>query len=176
MILPPLLTSAKLLGLCGFWPPRWLWPSQPRPAHGLLHPHSRRSFIRERAHRLRDGNWRAILTALGLLDAPTCQSGLLTPPAAKSFLAVAKQGRLTSAWRRLWSYGIAPPGPDTILKLQSKWHPPASHAVPSFSEKCLHIHGSLLGADASQQKYTRRCRPPNCHSGPVAQTNSQNLR
>ena len=39
-------------------------------------------------------------------------------------LRAAEQGGLTSAWRRLWSFGIATHGPSTTTNLPSKWHPP----------------------------------------------------
>ena len=38
----------------------------------------------------------------------------------------AQHGRLTSAWKQLFSFGIAPPTSDTREKLQVKWRPPSA--------------------------------------------------
>ena len=37
------------------------------------------------------------------------------------FLHAARNGCLTSAWKQLWSYGLAPASPETVRKIQAKW-------------------------------------------------------
>ena len=117
--------------------PRWLWPEPTRSPGTPLHPHARPRLIRERAQWLQDGNWNAILSALGPPDLPLSADSLPDEPArasvsppgtfttasARAFTHMARQGRLTSAWRRLWSFGLAPPSPSTLASLRAKWHP-----------------------------------------------------
>ena len=117
--------------------PRWLWPEPTRSPGTPLHPHARPRLIRERARWLQDGNWHAILAALGPPDLPLSAGsppdeparasvsppGTFTTATARAFTHMARQGRLTSAWRRLWSFGLAPASPATLASLRAKWHP-----------------------------------------------------
>ena len=118
--------------------PRWLWPEPARAPGTNLHPHARPRLVRERAQWLQEGNWHAILSALGPPDQPVSAAslpadslpgpapqppGTFTTTTARAFAHMARQGRLTSAWRRLWSYGLASPSTSTTAALQAKWHP-----------------------------------------------------
>ena len=50
--------------------------------------------------------------------------GLVTGPSAHKLMQAAKHGRLSSAWKQLFSYGLAPPTVETKATLESKWRPP----------------------------------------------------
>ena len=50
--------------------------------------------------------------------------GLVTGPSAHKLMQAAKHGRLSSAWKQLFSYGLAPPTVETRATLESKWRPP----------------------------------------------------
>eukprot|EP00971_Amphidinium_carterae_P077148 1524028-Amphidinium_carterae.3 len=55
----------------------------------------------------------------------------VTPAAAKRIANAAKEGKIGSAWKQLWSYGIATPDERTAEAVQRKWAPPAKYPLPS---------------------------------------------
>ena len=149
--------------------PRWLWPEPSRAPGTPLHPHARPRLIRERARWLQEGNWHAILSALGppeqLASAPSPAAesvhgpapsapGTFTTTTARAFTHMARQGRLTSAWRRLWSYGLAPPSASTTAALKAKWHPELERPVWAPPPACT-ATASALHTDARLKRSLR---------------------
>ena len=122
--------------------PRWLWPEPPRPNSDPLPPHTRPRLIQSRAELWADGHLHELLLlALGH-DAPLprpAASQAAAPPgtmerkAAERLLQAAKAGRHTLFWKHLYSFGLAPPGADTVDQLQRKWLPTrAAQACPTW--------------------------------------------
>ena len=76
-------------------------------------------------------NWQGLADLLSASDTsaaappdprPAQEPGLITSQSARR--QAAQQGRLTSAWKQLYSYGLAAPDPGTVRKVQDKWVPP----------------------------------------------------
>ena len=109
--------------------PRWLWSEPPKAVDTALPAHSRPRHIRERCQWVHDHRWQDILRAAEgppVRTVPTSgpaatTPGLLTTDSCKRLLSAAKAGRMTSAWKQLWSYGLAPACPATVEKIQAKW-------------------------------------------------------
>ena len=127
--------------------PRWLWP-EPAYTGSALHPHARPQLLKERAHLFLSNDWAALLTVLApdqdIVDEPAARPrapGVLTDQDHRRLLQAAKQGRLTSAWRQLYSHGVAASNADTQAKLERKWLP-----APNFPTERRGHHMSLSDA------------------------------
>ena len=116
--------------------PRWLWPTPRTPGHPLP-PHTRPRLIATRARQAMNGEWATLFESLrtpmatvGPLPAPK-PADLLTEQECHHILRAAQDGRLSTAWRRLRSYGLLTPGPSTTAAVASKWAVPATIALPA---------------------------------------------
>ena len=129
--------------------PRWLWPEpgrrdQPLPAN------ARPQLLKERSQAFLANDWTLLLHTLSNDTEPAEPSpsaprtpGLLTADDHARLLRAAKQGRLTVAWRQLYSYGVAAATEATQTLLQQKWLP-----APAFpTERRGHY---LTPADAHE--------------------------
>eukprot|EP00971_Amphidinium_carterae_P306803 6097283-Amphidinium_carterae.1 len=133
---PPLIRqwSFRILVLA----PRLLWPAPPKPAEGArLPPFARPHLIKHRLHLLHSGQWRTLLDTV--LEVPlwrpakdvAANPGTVTPAAAKRIAAAAKEGKIGTAWKQLWSYGVATPTAHTAEAVERKWAPQAEYPLPS---------------------------------------------
>ena len=124
--------------------PRWLWPEPHRNPGSQLHPHSRPRLLQERAQLLLQSDWDSLMASLqpdGLPpddppDVPPRQPGLLTDEDCKRLLRAGKQGRIATAWRQLFSFGLAPANDKTQKLIEDKWLP-----APLFPDQ---LRGTFL--------------------------------
>ena len=109
--------------------PRWLWPEPARVDGQPLAPNFCPHIIHERAQLWAKGNYSALLNlATHSAAAPprqhhhayALQPGELDPGSARRIMHAAQVGKLTAAWRHLFSFGFASPGPDTLRALRDK--------------------------------------------------------
>ena len=111
--------------------PRWLWPEPPKPPGSQLHPHSRPRLLQERAQLVLQSDWETLLVLLQPPDAPPANPpdtpprtpGLLTDADCKRLMRAGQQGRVATAWRQLFSFGLAPSNDRTQKLIQDKWTP-----------------------------------------------------
>ena len=129
--------------------PRWLWPEPHRNSGSQLHPHSRPRLLQERAQLLLQSEWDSLLASLqpdgsspeNPPAVPPRQPGLLTDKDCKRLLRAGRQGRVATAWRQLFSFGLAPANDTTQKLIESKWLP-----APLFPDQ---LRGTFLSpADA----------------------------
>ena len=93
--------------------PRLLWPMPPRQTGQRLAAHAKPRLVQKRLDMLSSGQWLPLvsLTLCDLEednaeeDKPPMPAGLLTRQNVKLVERATKQGRLSVAWRQLWSHG-----------------------------------------------------------------------
>ena len=127
--------------------PRWLWP-EPGKKGQHLPPNARPQLVKERAKAFLANDWALLIHEIShdttISDPPSSPSrapGVLTEADHGRLLHAARQGRLTTAWRQLYSYGVAAPTESTQRLLEQKWLP-----VPHFPAERRGHH--LTPADA----------------------------
>ena len=110
--------------------PRWLWPEPPKPQGTVLAPRSRPRLLQAQAQLFHDGDFSSLLTSLQPDSAepqqqhlPPRTPGHLTHADCQRLLQAGKQGRLTTAWKQLFSFGVAGCNSDTVQKIRDKWIP-----------------------------------------------------
>eukprot|EP00971_Amphidinium_carterae_P238737 4739245-Amphidinium_carterae.5 len=115
--------------------PRLLWPAPAKPAGGArLPPFARPHLIKHRLYLLHSGQWHSLLETV--LDVPlwrpakdvATNPGTVTPAAAKRIAAAAKEGKIGTAWKQLWSYGVATPNDHAAEAVEKKWAPPSAES------------------------------------------------
>ena len=131
--------------------PRWLWPEPPKPPGHVLPPQARPRFLQARALLFGDSDFDALLTTLMPEDESTAPPpspprvpGLLQHSDCRRLLQAGKQGRLTAAWKQLFSYGVAPADKDTAERLRAKWLP-----APLFPTELRGSYSTTATARAS---------------------------
>ena len=153
--------------------PRWLWPDPSRPQGGRLNSQARPRLIRERSALVITGDWEAlaalVLGGLAALvftsESPDCHAsapagshrpGLITAVTAGQIARAAEQGRLSAAWKRLCSYGIASPVAAICAK-KAKWLPPNSeYQLEGHYAQCT--EAAALTDQATLRSATRRLK------------------
>ena len=117
--------------------PRWLWPEPPKAPGTVLAPRSRPRLVQAQAQMFQDGDISGLLAALQPDDGPQPQQhtpartpGHLTHADCHRLLQAGKQGRLTTAWKQLFSYGVAGSNANTEQMLKDKWLPAPPFPVP----------------------------------------------
>ena len=140
--------------------PRWLWPEPDKPLSGRLPPHARPHLIRHRAELVLQNRWEELAgftfqcppePAAAESIATPQRPGLIAGASAHRLLLAAQHGRLTSAWKQLFSHGIAPPTADTEARLQVKWWlPNASFQLEGASGGCCHFRSYCHPSGQSQ--------------------------
>ena len=113
---------------------RRLWTQPPRQGNRLAQ-YARVNHIRERPQMFRQGHWEdlcQLLLAHPARPAKTLEStspGLPTPEQAGRVAQTVQQANLPSAWRQLWSHGVASPTQTTADVLLEQ---PLEKALLSF--------------------------------------------
>ena len=128
----PLLTPERRrvllsMGLCM---PCWLWPEPNKHGQRHLPPQSRPRLLQEQAQHFLRGDLAVLLAGMQAEASdtePACSPprvpGLLTPQDANRLLQAGRQGRLTTAWKQLFSYGVAAANATTERLFLQKWLP-----------------------------------------------------
>ena len=116
--------------------PRWLWPEPPKAPGTVLPPAVRPRLLQAQAQLFLDGDIAALITGLQAEEGPAPPQhlpprtpGQLTHADCHRLLQAGKQGRLTTAWKQLQSYGLAGSNPQTEQMIKDKWLP-----APMFPE------------------------------------------
>ena len=142
--------------------PRWLWPEPPRPEGTTLPAHSRPRLVQARAQLFRDGDLDALLAHLAPDEedcpeppAPPRTPGVLQQSDCHRLLQAGKQGRLTTAWKQLFSCGIAPANDATAALLRAKWLP-----APLFPEELRGRYSTpgVAKAHLTEEAIQQACR------------------
>ena len=131
-------TQRRTLVALSLTMPRWLWPEPPKAPGSHLHPHSRPRLLQERAQMALQSDWEGLLTHVqpdatppaNPADATPRTPGLLTDADCKRLMRAGRQGRVATAWRQLFSYGLALSNDRTQRLIESKWLP-----APLFPEQ-----------------------------------------
>ena len=108
---------------------RWLWP-EPGPRHQPLPANARPQLLKERSQAFMSNDWALLIHTITNDTEPAEPTpaaprapGVLTAADQVRLMRAAKQGRLTAAWRQLYSYGVAAASDATQALLQEKWLP-----------------------------------------------------
>ena len=142
--------------------PRWLWPEPPHPEGTTLPAHSRPRLVQARAQLFRDGDLDALLAHLAPDEedcpeppAPPRTPGVLQQSDCHRLLEAGKQGRLTTAWKQLFSCGIAPANDATAALLRTKWLP-----APLFPEELRGRYSTpgVAKAHLTEEAIQQACR------------------
>ena len=128
-------THRRVLLALAITSPRWLWP-EPCKRGQHLPANARPQLFKERSQAFLANDWGLLLQAISedtdpREPPPTAprSPGVLTADDHARLLRAAKQGRLTTAWRQLYSYGVAAANDATQTLLQQKWIPAPAFAT-----------------------------------------------
>ena len=106
--------------------PRLLWAEPPRQG-SKLPPYARVNHVKAKLASLRAGQWDDLYQALHEQELPNPADtrpsvpGVLTPASAGRIAAAVKSGNVSSAWKQLWSHGVAAPVEETATVIQQLW-------------------------------------------------------
>ena len=155
-------THRRVLLALALTMPRWLWP-EPGKKGQHLPPNARPQLMKERANAFLSNDWPLLIHEIShdtaFLDPPASPErspGVLTEADHRRLLHVARQGRLTAAWRQLYSHGVAASTLDTQRLLEQKWIPaPAfpterrgQHLTPADAFDLVH-HAAVFKASST---------------------------
>ena len=121
----------RLLVALALTMPRWLWPEPAKAPGSQLHPHARPRLLQERAQLLLQNDWDSLLLFLepeegppdNPADTPPRTPGLLTDADCHRLMRAGRQGRVATAWRQLFSFGLALSNDRTQKLIADKWIP-----------------------------------------------------
>ena len=130
--------------------PRWLWPEHATAPRGWP------CLVRDRVALASNNDWDTLLAFTEESCPPRApsgprQPGLLTAQDARSKLWAAHQRRLTIAWRKLHSFGLAEPGPKTTAAVQLRWLAECSSALSAGPLDTIRDAINLLQSAAVRQ-------------------------
>ena len=131
--------------------PRWLWPEPAKAPGSQLHPHVRPRLLQERVQLVMQNDWENLLLLLqpdegppdNPPDTPPRMPGLLTDEDCSRLMRAGRQGRVATAWRQLFSFGLALSNDRTQKLIESKWIP-----SPFFPDQ---LRGTYLGPSDAKE-------------------------